>query len=260
MTNTSSPEPPLLEIEDLEVRYGRIPAVRNLTLRIPRGEATVIIGPNGAGKTTTMMAIAGALRPSRGHILFDGTSAGGLRPEALVKLGVALVPEGRRIFGRLSVAENLALGSTLVKDKAQRARDVAETLEVFPVLAQYYRSSADRLSGGEQQQLAIARALVGHPKLMLLDEPSLGLAPLMIDRVYEVLTALRARGTTLLVVEQSAVRARGFADNLHVMSNGTLSGPVNAGEIESEEALVEAYFGGAGSTADDAPKGRGNHD
>ena len=210
----------MLELRDVSVSYGRVAAVQGLSLEVKQGEFVGLVGHNGAGKSTTLMTIAGALRPVAGDVLFDGKSIIGLLPDEILRRGVALVPEGRRIFGRLSVGENIKIGATIRKDRKGVDEDIRAMLERFPVLQRYWNTSGAKLSGGEQQQLAIARALVSRPKLLLLDEPTLGLAPLMVDRVFDILEQLHAGGTTILLVEQNAARTIEMADRTYVLRTG----------------------------------------
>src|SRR5213592_5028663 len=192
----------MLTIDELRVQYGRVPALHGVSLHVERGEVVALVGPNGAGKTTTLAAIFGLVAPAAGSIEFEGRSLVGSTPEQILRRGLALVPEGRHIFGTLTVAENLLLGSTARRDRPAAAADLEKMLELFPVLKSYYSSPAGTLSGGEQQQLATARALLSRPRLLLLDEPSLGLAPVVIDVVFDALAELRDDGVTILLVEQ----------------------------------------------------------
>ena len=210
----------MLELRDVSVSYGRVAAVQGLSLEVKQGEFVGLVGHNGAGKSTTLMTVAGALRPVSGDVLFDGKSIVGLLPDEILRRGIALVPEGRRIFGRLSVGENIKIGATIRKDRKGVDEDIRAMLERFPVLQRYWNTSGAKLSGGEQQQLAIARALVSRPKLLLLDEPTLGLAPLMVDRVFDILEQLHAGGTTILLVEQNAARTIEMADRTYVLRTG----------------------------------------
>jgi branched-chain amino acid transport system ATP-binding protein len=232
----------VLEVEGLEVRYGAVAAVRGVGFSIGRGEIVGLIGPNGAGKSSTLHAIVGAVTPSRGDIRIAGRSIRGVRTERIARLGVALVPEGRRIFAGLTVEENLRLGLS-----GHRSRNLAGALEeafsLFPVLAESRRRRAGFLSGGQQQQLAIARALVADPDVLLLDEPSLGLAPTMVDVVFDALAAIRERGVTILLVEQRAQRTVAFADRTHVLANGELRMTLTPGDADDTERMVAAYFG-----------------
>lgn len=240
----------LLELERIAVRYGPVPALRDLSLRLDEGETLGVVGPNGAGKTTLTLAIAGALPLSNGSVRFGGRPTAGLRTEDVSALGIALVPEGRRIFDGLTVQENLLVGmSKRLGDRAARARALDEIHAMFPILAERRNGMATRLSGGEQQQLAIARALLSRPRLLILDEPSLGLAPLMVDKVYEVLLALRRTGLTILLVEQNPMRIGIVADQLIVLSGGSLKLQGPARELLGDVRLEQAYLSGEGGGA-----------
>ena len=185
----------MLVVEDLHVRYGRVAAVRGVSLEVNAGEIVSLAGPNGAGKSTTLLAITGAVASSAGDVRFEGSSLTKVATEDIARAGISLVPEGRRIFGTLTVEENLKLGAVTRSDRSQVKRDFEQLLEHFPILRERLKASAGKLSGGEQQQVAIARALMARPKLLLVDEPALGLAPQMIERVYEILLRLQARGS-----------------------------------------------------------------
>ena len=240
----------LLDLDGIDVRYGPLPALRDLSLQLAEGETLGVVGPNGAGKTTLTLAIAGALPLFSGTIRFDGRSIAGLRTEDVSALGLALVPEGRRIFDGLTVQENLLVGmSKRLGDRAARARALDEMHAMFPILAERRNGMATRLSGGEQQQLAIARALLSRPRLLILDEPSLGLAPLMVDKVYEVLLALRKSGLTILLVEQNPMRIGIVADRLIVLSGGSLKLQGPARELLGDARLEQAYLSGEGGEA-----------
>jgi branched-chain amino acid transport system ATP-binding protein len=232
----------MLLIDELRVSYGRVPALQGISLRVDEGEAVTLVGPNGAGKTTTLSAIFGLVTPVGGTITFEGESLVGRGPEKILRKGLALVPEGRHIFGTLTVAENLMLGTTARRDRSGVAADIEQTLERFPALRQYYRGSAGNLSGGEQQQLAIARALLSRPRL-LLDEPSLGLAPIVIDVVFEALEQLRKEGVTILLVEQNAARAVEFADRAYILRSGRMAHSGTREEILRMEDFETAYLG-----------------
>jgi branched-chain amino acid transport system ATP-binding protein len=210
----------LLKLNDVSVHYGRIAAVQHLSLEVNEGELVGLVGHNGAGKSTTLWTIAGVLRPSSGRITFDGRSLVGFSPDAIVRRGIALVPENRRIFGRLTVEENLRLPAAARADRRQAEAGIKRMYERFPALGQFRDRRGSTLSGGEQQQLAIARALLSRPKLLLLDEPTLGLAPLIVDRVFEILQELRQEGVTMLLVEQNAARTIEVADRTYVMRSG----------------------------------------
>jgi branched-chain amino acid transport system ATP-binding protein len=239
---------PLLDVCALEVRYGAIVAVRGVDLHVGEGEIVTIVGPNGAGKTSLLSAISGVVRPKAGSIALGGRPLAGIALEDVVRHGVALVPEGRNIFATLTVEQNLKLGATIRRD-ADVAKDISEVFKDFPILGERRNQPAGLLSGGEQQQLAIARALLSRPRLLLLDEPSLGLAPTIIDNVYLRLAAVRASGVSILLVEQNAARAFGLADRAYVMSRGvfTLEGPPAA--IANHADFDAAYFGVAMSAA-----------
>lgn len=233
----------MLHITDLQVSYGRTPALRGVGLEVKAGEAVFVVGPNGAGKSTLLKTLAGLLKPATGAILFEGTSIAGSAPEQLCREGLVLVPEGRHIFGTLSVRENLQLALTVRKDRAEAQQDLDWVLELFPRLRERYRSAAGYLSGGEQQQLAISRALLQRPRLMLIDEPSLGLAPLVIDQVYGTLKSLKERGITLLIVEQNTARLSDLADRVHVLRGGRIAATLDDFSEAGEAALHAAYFG-----------------
>ena len=230
-----------LELARIEVRYGSVPAVRDVTVSVGRGEIVGLIGPNGAGKSTTLHAIMGLVPLHRGDVRLGGRSVRGRPPEAIAREGVALVPEGRRIFGDFTVADNLRLG---LAARARRTGDdpFADVYELFPILRQFRARSAGALSGGQQQQLAIARALVARPDVLLLDEPSLGLAPTIVDGVFAALEAIRERGVTILLVEQRAQRTVALADRTHVLANGELRMSLTPADAADTEKLVAAYL------------------
>lgn len=232
-----------MAVSDLEVRYGRMAAVRGIKLDVGAGEIVCMVGPNGAGKSTTMLTIAGELTPHAGTIRFEDKPLTGTSVENVVRRGISLVPEGRRIFGRLTVEENLRLATFIRKNAREAASDLERIMEQFPILQERRHAPAGRLSGGEQQILAIARTLLTKPKLMLVDEPALGLAPMMVQLVHEILTELRSEGMTLLVVEQSLERALALADRIYVLRDGQvqLTGPTD--ELRDGEQIEAAYFG-----------------
>ena len=242
-----NPEPapdqtPLLAVESLTVAYGAVTALRGVSLTVADGEIVAALGPNGAGKTTLLRTIAGALKPRTGSVRLGGTSIGGLSPEVVLRKGVALVPEGRKIFPNLTVEENLVIGAITRRDGEDVRADIQRWLERFPILGERSRQLAATLSGGEQQQLVVARALMSRPRLLLLDEPSLGLAPIFVDRIFELVTQLRAAGTTILLVEQNVHRALEIADRAYVLSVGAVvaSGPTDT-LVEGE--LERSYLG-----------------
>jgi branched-chain amino acid transport system ATP-binding protein len=232
---------PVLELEGLEVRYGTVAAVRDVSLRVEKGEIVGLIGPNGAGKSTTLHAIMGVLPAHRGEIRVQGDSVRGRSPESIAHRGVALVPEGRRIFADFTVEENLRLGLA-----AHRYRHGPESLafayDLFPMLKEFRRRSAGALSGGQQQQLAIGRALVAEPDLLLLDEPSLGLAPLAVDDVFHALRRIPERGVTILLVEQRALHTVALADRTHVLVAGKLHLTLNPADAKDPDKIVAAYL------------------
>jgi len=233
---------PALAVKDLEVRHGAVTAVRGLSFEVGKGEIVGLIGPNGAGKSSTLHAIMGVVRPVGGDVRINGISVVGRRPEDVARRGVALVPEGRRIFAELTVEENLRLGLAGRRRRDGVAEDMRRVYDLFPVVEEARRRKAGTLSGGQQQQLAIARALVADPEVLLLDEPSLGLAPRVVDLVFEALADIRERGLAILLVEQRAQRTVAFADRSHVLSKGQLRltlGPESAGDTD---ALVSAYL------------------
>lgn len=231
----------MLEVGGLEVRYGAVPAVRNLNLSVAEGEIVGLIGPNGAGKSTTLHAITGLTPASAGEVLLDGRSILGLSPEEIARAGVALVPEGRRIFADFTVEENLRLGLA-ARPHGDGRGALAEAFELFPVLREFRRRSAGALSGGQQQQLAIGRALVAGPRVLLLDEPSLGLAPAIVDGVFEALLRIRERGVTILLVEQRAQRTVALADRTEVLANGELRMTLGPQDADDTEKMVAAYL------------------
>jgi branched-chain amino acid transport system ATP-binding protein len=231
----------MLELREMRVGYDGVEVVHGVDLDIAHGEVVGMIGPNGAGKSSILRAICGLLRPSAGEALFEGRALGGMTPEQIARLGLALVPEGRHIFKTLTVAENLRLGA---RDDGEIAAQMEQALERFPVLRERLGQRADRLSGGEQQQLAIARALLGRPKLLILDEPSLGLAPKAIDLIYELLQSLREQGVTMLLVEQNAARTIDFCDRCAVLSTGKIRVSGSREELQRDPKLLRAYLGG----------------
>jgi branched-chain amino acid transport system ATP-binding protein len=237
----------LLRVHNLHVHYGRIAAVRGVSLEVGSGEIVCITGPNGAGKSSILLAIAGGQKPSSGAIELEGAALNGLSSDQIARLGVSLVPEGRHVFGTLTVEENLQLATMQRSDRVQIKADIDEIMERFPILRARRRSPAGRLSGGEQQQLVIARALLTRPKIVLLDEPSLGLAPQMIDVVYEILGSLRKAGLTMLIVEQSVSRALDVSDRLYVLRTGKVEYSGTGDELADPVKLRQAYFGFAGA-------------
>ena len=233
-----------LAVTGLSVSYGRTEAVRGIDLHVPSGRVVCLIGANGAGKTTTMRAVSGLLRPSAGRILFGGKDITGLAAHRVAASGLLHVPEGRQVFGDLSVDENLRLGAYLVGNAAKTAQRREAALARFPRLRERLGQAAGSLSGGEQQMLAIARALMGGPKLLLLDEPSMGLAPLFVDEIFAVIASLRDAGTTVLLVEQNASAALDIADHAYVLETGRIVLQGAAQDVAHDPAVVAAYLGG----------------
>jgi len=230
----------VLELRDLDVRYGVVSAVRGLSLEVQRGEIVGLIGPNGAGKSTTLHAVMGLVPTHGGDIVHDGTSIRGLPPESVTRRGVALVPEGRRIFAELTVEDNLRLG--LASRRGRNGDGVEAAYALFPVLEEMRKRHAGALSGGQQQQLAIGRALVARPELLLLDEPSLGLAPSVVDVVFGALQTIRDSGVTVLLVEQRAQRTVALADRSYLIANGELRLTLTPADAGDTEKMVAAYL------------------
>jgi branched-chain amino acid transport system ATP-binding protein len=230
-----------LVVRDLEVSYGGVPAVRGITFEVTPGEIVGLIGPNGAGKSTTLHAIMGAV-PARGEITLGGRSLRGRSPEAVARSGVALVPEGRRLFAELTVDENLRLGLAARASSEGVDDDIAEVLELFPVCAEFSNRHAGALSGGQQQQLAIARALVAKPSVLMLDEPSLGLAPTVVDLVFSTIRTVAERGIGVLLVEQRAQRTVALATRTHVLAGGELRLTLTPDDASDTDRMVAAYL------------------
>jgi branched-chain amino acid transport system ATP-binding protein len=233
----------MIDIKDLHASYGQLSALKGIDLTVRSGEITFVVGPNGAGKSTLLKCIAGLLKPRAGSIAFNGKSILGEQPERLCRNGLALVPEGRHIFATLTVEENLRLAAMHRKDSAEVRDDIQKAIETFPILGKRFKGAAGYLSGGEQQQLAIARAILLKPTLMMIDEPSLGLAPLVVDQVYDSLKKLNEAGLTLLVVEQSTARVLDLADRVAVLRNGKVVLDQSGDQLGDGDALETAYFG-----------------
>ena len=234
--------PPLLEVRDLRVAYGKIEAVRGISFSVRTGEVVALIGSNGAGKTTTLRTISGLLRPAGGEVLLDGARIDHLPAHEIVGLGVAHAPEGRRLFGRMTVRENLDLGAYRRRDEEVEA-DVAMVYDLFPILLERRTQAAGTLSGGEQQMLAVGRALMSRPRLLVLDEPSMGLSPLVMRTIFTTLGRLKERGTTLLLVEQNAQAALTLADHGHVLETGRIVLSGSAAKLLGNEKVRKAYLG-----------------
>jgi branched-chain amino acid transport system ATP-binding protein len=230
-----------LEVRGLEVAYGTVPAVRDLSFTVDEGEIVGLIGPNGAGKSTTLHAITGLVPATAGDVFLAGVSLRGKAPERIASAGIALVPEGRRLFAELTVEENLRLGLAARREPGE-VEAIADVVELFPALADARRRSAGVLSGGQQQQLAIARALVSAPAVLLLDEPSLGLAPTVVDLVFSTLQEIRERGIAVLLVEQRAQRTVALADRTHVLANGELRLTLTPDDAADTDRMIAAYL------------------
>jgi branched-chain amino acid transport system ATP-binding protein len=234
---------PQLRVEDLEVRYGAIQALRGVSFEVHAGEIVALIGSNGAGKSTLLRAVSGLIRPSAGRILLEGEDVTGRKPEAIVRLGCSHVPEGRRIFANLTVRENLQMGG-YVKRSPEAAR-LERVFTLFPRLRERLKQAAGTLSGGEQQMLAIGRALMAEPRLLLCDEPSLGLAPLLVQQIFEILCEINRQGTTVVLVEQNARQALRVAARAYVLETGTLALSGAAAELARDPRVRAAYLGEA---------------
>lgn len=244
----------MLEVEGLSVHYGAIRAVEDVSVRVEEGEIVALLGPNGAGKTSLISAIARLIPISAGRIVLDGKDITRKRTEDVVRAGATVTPEGRRVFADLTVGQNLRLGAAIRRDSGGVRRDLDEMLEMFPILRERYDSQAQTLSGGEQQQLAIARSMMSSPKLLMLDEPSLGLAPRLVEVIFGLMAELRKKGLTMLVVEQNAYDALELADRAYVLNTGRLQYSGSAKDLLESEDLMEHYLGtGAGENI--APEG-----
>ncbi len=241
---STRPGEPMLSVDDIALYYGNIAAVKGLSLRVHKGEIVTLIGSNGAGKSTTLRAISGLIKPRSGSISFNGERLTGKQGHEIVKLGICQSPEGRRIFPRMTVSENLDLGAFLRNDKEGIAADRQRVLDLFPRLADRISQKAGTMSGGEQQMLAVARALMGSPQLLLLDEPSMGLAPVLVDLIFDTIETIRDQGTTVLVVEQNALAALRIADYAYVLESGVLKLEGPAAPMAEDDEIVRAYLGG----------------
>ena len=234
----------MLKVENLNVRYGAVTAVRDVSLEVLEGEMVCLLGANGSGKTTTMLAIAGALKAASGSVTFNGEDITFLSPERVLQKGIAMVPETREVFSDLTVRENLILGGFIHRRNRQKTQqDTAQMLDLFPVLRERQNQQSGTLSGGEQQQLVIARAMMSHPRLLLLDEPSLGLAPTIVHHIYEFINKLRSTGLTILLVEQNANMALKNAERAYVMALGKIAKKGDAAEIAASSDLEALYLG-----------------
>ena len=234
----------LLKINDLKLNYGPISALKGVDLTVPEGQIVAILGANGAGKTSLLKVVSGLLKPTAGEILFDGHSIGGKPAHKVARQGIMQSPEGRFVLIGLTVEENLRVGAYNIKDKAELARSFERVYTLFPRLKERAKQQSSTLSGGEQQMLAIGRALMGSPKLLILDEPSLGLAPLLIKDIFKTLTKIKEEGTTILIVEQNALATLKIADYAYVLELGKISMHGKAEDLLKDERLIAAYLGG----------------
>jgi branched-chain amino acid transport system ATP-binding protein len=234
----------MLTVEDLHVYYGNIAAVKGLSMAVRPGEIVTLIGSNGAGKSTTLRTISGLLHARQGAVTFKGKDISRLAGHQVVATGISQSPEGRRIFPRMTVEENLDLGAFLRKDRAEIAADKERILELFPRLRERLAQKAGTLSGGEQQMLAVGRALMGRPQLLLLDEPSMGLAPVLVDLIFDTIQTIREQGTTVLVVEQNALAALRIADYAYLLESGNLKLEGRGSDLAKDDDIVRAYMGG----------------
>lgn len=233
----------VLSIEDINVYYGNVQAIRGVSLTIRQGEIVTVVGSNGAGKTTILKTIVGLLRSKTGSITFEGRDISQLSTAAIVQGGIALVPEGRRVFPRLSVADNLILGASARKDKSEVQKDLARVYEMFPRLAERRPQPAGTLSGGEQQMLAMGRGLMSRPRLLLLDEPSMGLAPVLVKQIFKMIQEINALGTTILLIEQNARMALSIASRGYALETGSVLFSGSACELSSNDQVRRAYLG-----------------
>ncbi|MGW0734641.1 ABC transporter ATP-binding protein [Streptomyces sp. NPDC002851] len=233
----------LLEVEDLKVAYGKIEAVKGISFSVEAGQVVTLIGTNGAGKTTTLRTLSGLLKPLAGKIAFDGRPLAGVPAHKIVAMGLAHSPEGRHIFPRLTITENLQLGAYLRDDKEAVEKDIQRAYDLFPILGERRKQAAGTLSGGEQQMLAMGRALMSRPKLLMLDEPSMGLSPIMMQKIMETIAELKSQGTTILLVEQNAQAALSLADHGHVMEIGKIVLSGTGQDLLHDESVRKAYLG-----------------
>jgi branched-chain amino acid transport system ATP-binding protein len=231
----------LLEVDDIEVRYGAIKALKGVSFTVNEGEVVALLGANGAGKTTTQRTVSGMLRPSHGQVRFDGQRIDGIPAHALIRLGICHVPEGRRVFPRMTVSENLEMGAFRFKKPDEEL--LAHVLELFPRLQERFKQHAGTLSGGEQQMLAIGRALMGKPRLLLLDEPSMGLAPLIVKQIFDIVREINSSGVTVLLVEQNAAQALALANRGYVLETGEIVLTGTGAELLADDRVRAAYLG-----------------
>jgi branched-chain amino acid transport system ATP-binding protein len=241
MTAEAQARQPMLVVDDIEVRYGAIRALKSVSFEVNAGEVVALLGANGAGKTTTQKTVSGILRPVRGAITFEGKRIDGIPAHELISLGICHVPEGRHVFPRMSVAENLEMGA--YRFKRVDRNDLERVLELFPRLRERYKQTAGTLSGGEQQMLAIGRGLMGKPRLLLLDEPSMGLAPMIVAQIFDIVREVNSTGVTVLLVEQNAAQALALADRGYVLETGEIVLSGTGRELLEDERVRAAYLG-----------------
>lgn len=234
----------MLKVTDLEVSYGAIKALRGISFEVNQGEIITLIGSNGAGKTTTLHSISNIIKKVGGSVVFEEEDISSLSPDAIVRKGLIQVPEGRRIFANLSVRDNLEMGAFTRKDKGGIKEDLEMVYEMFPRLKERIRQVAGTLSGGEQQMLAMGRALMSKPRLLLLDEPSMGLAPILVDEIFSIIQRINKAGTTVLLVEQNAYKALSIADRAYILETGLVTKSGDAGDLAKDNAVKAAYLGG----------------
>lgn len=234
----------MLEVKNLCVSYGAIKALRGISFEVDKGEIITLIGSNGAGKTTTLHAVSNIIKKQEGSIIFEGEDITSMPADKIVKRNLIQVPEGRRVFANLTVRENLELGAYLRNDKVEIAKDMEHAYELFPRLRERVKQAAGTLSGGEQQMLAMARALMSKPRLLLLDEPSMGLAPILVDEIFEIIRRINADGVTVLLVEQNAFKALSIADRAYVLETGEIKMSGKASDLANDSSVKEAYLGG----------------
>lgn len=233
----------MLEVKDLEVYYGMIQAIKGISFEVNKGEVIALIGANGAGKTTTLHTITGLLSPKKGSVMFEGKDITKIPAHKIVSMGMAHVPEGRRVFADLSVYENLKLGAYTRKDKENLNKDLESIYERFPRLAERKNQSAGTLSGGEQQMLAMGRALMSKPSIILMDEPSMGLSPILVNEIFDIIESISKSGTTVLLVEQNAKKALSIADRAYVLETGKIVTSGKASELLDDDSIKKAYLG-----------------
>lgn len=234
----------MLEIKNLDVHFGVIHALKDISLTVNQGEIVTLIGANGAGKTTTLRTISGLKKPTRGSIIFEGRDITSISPQDRVKMGICQVPEGRRVFSTMTVLENLELGAYLRKDKAQISKDLKMVYQRFPILEKRKKQAAGTLSGGEQQMLAMGRALMSSPRMLFLDEPSMGLAPLFVKEIFDIIKSINQAGTTILLVEQNASMALQIAHRAYVMETGSIVLSGTGAQLMQSDEIRKAYLGG----------------